>query len=97
METKSTTTKPKCAIAEILQHTCQLKTTHDGNPLIQCFPIPRILRICPGQPAVEITKLVNIDMKNGEIEMPQVSSLDLVKGRPWREIVRYETDQPVSE
>jgi hypothetical protein len=28
------------------------------------------LNRCPGRPAVEITKLVNIDEKTGEIEIP---------------------------
>ncbi|KDR68454.1 hypothetical protein GALMADRAFT_257187 [Galerina marginata CBS 339.88] len=91
--TTSTETKSECIIAEILQHTCQLKTARNGSQSIHCFPIPRILKICPGRPAVEITKFVNINHKNGEIELPSNLNLDTIKARPWKEVTRYDTEQ----
>ncbi|KAF8156712.1 hypothetical protein B0H34DRAFT_750515 [Crassisporium funariophilum] len=81
----------KCRIAEILQYSCELKTeSHSGRQISQCFPITRLFKMCPGLSAVEITKLVNIDMATGEVEIPANISQNSIRARPWKEIVRYE-------
>jgi hypothetical protein len=41
---------------------------------------------------VEITKLIKIDLKTGEIEMPDESSALLPKGKHWRDIRRYDLE-----
>jgi hypothetical protein len=41
---------------------------------------------------VEITKLVNIDEKTGEIDIPTIASETLPKAKPWRDVTRYNTD-----
>ncbi|KIM42127.1 hypothetical protein M413DRAFT_26942 [Hebeloma cylindrosporum] len=83
-----------CRIAEILQYTCVVKKSRVINmpPRTVCYPIPRILKLCPGRPAVEITKFVELDAKTGEVEIPAGFSADSVKGRPWREVIRYEEE-----
>ncbi|KIM85816.1 hypothetical protein PILCRDRAFT_5449 [Piloderma croceum F 1598] len=80
----------KCRIAEIVQYTCDSEKLSNGQ--IHCFPIPRIFRICPGRPAVEITKLVNIDEKTGEIKIPVIANETLPKAKPWRDVIRYDAD-----
>ncbi|KAF8952964.1 hypothetical protein BDZ97DRAFT_1680388 [Flammula alnicola] len=89
--------QPECRIAEILQYTCELTTSRKGAPTFQCFPILRILKICTGQPAVEITKFVNVNVTNGQIEIPPGFKSDSIKGRPWREVVRYDGPEEFDE
>ncbi|KAF9456870.1 hypothetical protein BDZ94DRAFT_1176770 [Collybia nuda] len=76
-----------CQIAEIVQYTCEI----ESNGGMNCFPIPRIFRLCSGRPAVEITRLVNIDMETGEVEVPADPSKIIVKGKAWRDVTRYDT------
>ncbi|CAA7257327.1 unnamed protein product [Cyclocybe aegerita] len=83
-------TKDECRIAEIVQHTCELRINRLGQRTLHCFPIPRLLKLCPGKPAVEITKLVHINVKNGEVEIPKDLSVDSLQAHPWREVVRYD-------
>ncbi|KZP28093.1 hypothetical protein FIBSPDRAFT_689460, partial [Athelia psychrophila] len=80
----------KCRIAEIVQYTCDLEKEGNGRQRVHCFPIPRIFRICPGRPAVEITKFVNINEHTGETEIPAAASESLPKAKPWRDVVRHE-------
>jgi len=82
----------KCRIAELVQYTCELEKLENGRSQVHCFPIPRIFRICSGRPAVEITKLVSIDEKTGEIEIPATASETLPKAKPWRDVTRYKPD-----
>jgi len=60
----------KCQIAEILQYACEIENASGGSPPeIHCYPIPRIFRLCPGRPAIEITRYVDTDPKTGELEI----------------------------
>ncbi|KAI0321413.1 hypothetical protein OF83DRAFT_311448 [Amylostereum chailletii] len=61
---------PKCRIAEIVQYSCEAQMDAYGRPQLNCFPFPRILRICEGRPAVEITRQVDIDVATGEVHIP---------------------------
>ncbi|EDR09727.1 uncharacterized protein LACBIDRAFT_319139 [Laccaria bicolor S238N-H82] len=78
-----------CRIAEIVQYTCGLETNGQGKPQLHCFPIPRLFRMCRGQPSVEITTLIKIDMDSGEVEIPPESSQLSIRGQTWRDITRY--------
>ncbi|KAG2034026.1 hypothetical protein BDR03DRAFT_641673 [Suillus americanus] len=78
-----------------VQYTCEPEELPGGEVRPRCFPIPRIFRICPDRPAVEITKLIKIDLKTGEIEMPDESSSLLPKGKHWRDIRRYDLEAEV--
>ncbi|KAF9566472.1 hypothetical protein CPC08DRAFT_628352 [Agrocybe pediades] len=72
MKDGSTTAKEpaKCSIFEILQYTCPPSSKSlDGKPLIRCYPLPRIFKMCPGHPAVEMTTFVDIS-KDGEVTIP---------------------------
>ncbi|KAF9475724.1 hypothetical protein BDN70DRAFT_883350 [Pholiota conissans] len=82
--------KSECRIAEIVQHTCHLAPNRRGEQIMQCFPILRIFRLCKGQPAVEITKFVNVDPKDGGIEIPAGFRTKAIQARPWREVIRYD-------
>ncbi|KAG2106862.1 hypothetical protein BD769DRAFT_140130 [Suillus cothurnatus] len=86
------TQRKKCRLLEIVQYTCEPEELSSGEVRPRCFPIPRIFRICPDRPAVEITKLIKIDLKTGEIEMPDESSALLPKGKHWRDIRRYDLE-----
>jgi len=83
--------KQGCSIAEILQYDCPIQTNEKGQLRYTCYPIPRIFRICQGRPAVEITKLVNIDMATGEVDVSNESSQKLPKVKPWRDVLRNAT------
>ncbi|KAF8198575.1 hypothetical protein BJ912DRAFT_845642 [Pholiota molesta] len=85
-----TTKKSECHIAEILQHTCIPESNSQGQEIMQCFPILRIFKLCKGQPAVEITRFINVDPTNGAIEIPAGFKTETVQGRSWREIERYD-------
>ncbi|ETW75871.1 hypothetical protein HETIRDRAFT_244204, partial [Heterobasidion irregulare TC 32-1] len=78
-----------CQIAEILQYSCDLQSGEDGRPQFHCFPVPRIFRICPGRPAIEITRTVKIDIATGEVNIPPESSQYLPKGKVWRDVDLY--------
>ncbi|KAI0070761.1 hypothetical protein K474DRAFT_1607774 [Panus rudis PR-1116 ss-1] len=78
----------ECRIAEILQYSCDEEEVTSGTPRFHCWPLIRIFRICPGRPAVELTRLVNVNSSTGAIELPSPSSQQLPKGKPWRDIKR---------
>ncbi|EPQ53445.1 hypothetical protein GLOTRDRAFT_78441 [Gloeophyllum trabeum ATCC 11539] len=80
----------KCRLAELVQYTCNIDTIDEGVPRLHCYPILRIFRMCPNRPAVEITKLVNFDPATGKVEIPPEASQVLPKGKPWRDVARYE-------
>ncbi|KAH7910348.1 hypothetical protein BJ138DRAFT_117082 [Hygrophoropsis aurantiaca] len=79
-------------LLEIVQYTCESEELPTGEVRPRCFPIPRIFRIYPGKPAVEVTKLLRIDLKTGEVELPDEFSEVLPKGKCWRDISRYNID-----
>ncbi|KZT68895.1 hypothetical protein DAEQUDRAFT_305463 [Daedalea quercina L-15889] len=79
----------KCRLAEIVQYTCDIEVGERGEPHVHCWPMPRIFRICPGRPAVELTRFVQMDMSTGEVHLPPEASQQLPKGKPWRDIIRY--------
>ncbi|THH29239.1 hypothetical protein EUX98_g4938 [Antrodiella citrinella] len=81
--------KPKCRLAEIIQYSCKEEYDADGVPTPRCWPVPRIFRLCPGRPAVEVTRYVNVDMKTGEIDIPSTLNHQLPKAKPWRDVKRY--------
>ncbi|KNZ76937.1 hypothetical protein J132_10884 [Termitomyces sp. J132] len=89
-----------CRIAEIVQFSC--RQHHKGN---DCYPIPRFFRICPGRPAVEITKFVDFNEATGLVQVPTSSRYLIfacvlnsthllsrnipVHAKPWRDIIRH--------
>ncbi|KAF8526548.1 hypothetical protein BU17DRAFT_40413 [Hysterangium stoloniferum] len=76
----------ECRLYELEQFICDYdETLNEGR--VKCYPIPRIFRLCPGRPAVEITALVEIDAKTGELTVPERLSEKLPRGKPWREII----------
>ncbi|KAH9477875.1 hypothetical protein JR316_0010107 [Psilocybe cubensis] len=52
------------------------------------FRSSQFLSSCPGQPAVELTKFINIDMKSGEIDIPPNLSASSAKARAWKDVIR---------
>ncbi|KXN84117.1 hypothetical protein AN958_00442 [Leucoagaricus sp. SymC.cos] len=68
-----------CRIAEIVQYSCNVERDANGNPQTHCFPIPRIFKLCRGRPAVEITKLVDIDLATGEVIIPPDASRSVLQ------------------
>ncbi|PCH44964.1 hypothetical protein WOLCODRAFT_77530 [Wolfiporia cocos MD-104 SS10] len=82
----------KCRLAEIVQYRCDAEQTQRGEPQFHCWPIPRIFRICPGRPAVEMTRFIDVDMSTGEISIPPESSQTLPKGKPWRDVMRNDEE-----
>ncbi|TFK28580.1 hypothetical protein FA15DRAFT_633874 [Coprinopsis marcescibilis] len=77
-----------CRLAEIVQYICgELEPGRSGKPRLECTPIPRIFRICRNKPAIEVTRIVNLDPKTGEVEFPP--SVDSICGKDWSRIVKY--------
>ncbi|KAI0732614.1 hypothetical protein C8Q72DRAFT_773958 [Fomitopsis betulina] len=83
-------TRSKCRLAEIVQYKCDCDIGEQGEPQLHCWPIPRIFRICAGRSAVELTRIVQVDMNTGEVSLPREASQQLPKGKPWRDVIRYE-------
>ncbi|KAJ6486787.1 hypothetical protein C8R45DRAFT_995871 [Mycena sanguinolenta] len=79
-----------CRIVEIPQFTCVPK--YDGGLVVHCVPIPRLFRICPNRPAVEVTRVLNIDLSTGEVEIPQALEQKLPKGKAWTDVTTYNTN-----
>ncbi|KAJ7236244.1 hypothetical protein C8J57DRAFT_138597 [Mycena rebaudengoi] len=80
----------KCRIAEITQYSCVLKRNRLGRPVTHCVPIPRLFWICANQPAVEVTRVVNIDLNTGFINMPNTMASKLPSGKEWRDVATYD-------
>ncbi|PFH50501.1 hypothetical protein AMATHDRAFT_144894, partial [Amanita thiersii Skay4041] len=80
--------RERCRIAEIVQYVCNME---GGTPTseVVCFPVPRLFRLCPGQPAVEVTTLADINMATGEVEFSTESKQYRIKGKSWQQINRY--------
>ncbi|KAF8067633.1 hypothetical protein FPV67DRAFT_1143050 [Lyophyllum atratum] len=70
MSSAETPMPGKCRISEILQYSCDVDTSGPAplNPIKLFFSIVHYR--CPGRPTVEITKLVNVNMITGEVEVP---------------------------
>ncbi|KIK94201.1 hypothetical protein PAXRUDRAFT_828227 [Paxillus rubicundulus Ve08.2h10] len=78
----------KCKLLEIVQYSCEPEKLPSGEIRPHCFPVPRIFRVCPNQPVVEITTYAMIDLKTGEIEMPHENS-PLPIGKRWQDVRSY--------
>jgi len=72
----------RCRIAEVLQYDCTVKEGEKGPT---CFPFPRVFRLCPGKPVVEITAFVDVDMNTGEVTVPDNVGDIWPKTRPFRD------------
>ncbi|KAF8601586.1 hypothetical protein BDV93DRAFT_524763 [Ceratobasidium sp. AG-I] len=78
-------TPTKCRIAEIEQFKCAPVVDLDGHTRMHCIPVPRIFRICPGRPAVEITTLVNVNLETGDVEITPETMNTMPKTSAWRD------------
>ncbi|KAN0086084.1 hypothetical protein V8E55_007218 [Tylopilus felleus] len=87
-EDRSLEPHSKCQLLEIVQYSCEPGKVSSGEIRTHCFPFSRIFQICPHRPVVEITKSIRIDVKTGEIEIPEGPS-SLPKGKPWRDVHLY--------
>ncbi|KAI0264725.1 hypothetical protein BC834DRAFT_813069, partial [Gloeopeniophorella convolvens] len=77
-----------CRVAEILQFSCPIETSGNGAQRFHCFPLPRLFKLCPGQPAVEITRTVKIDASTGEVDIPEDADQQLPKAKLWKDVAR---------
>ncbi|KAJ7151074.1 hypothetical protein C8R46DRAFT_1123177 [Mycena filopes] len=77
-----------CRIAEITQYSCEPTKDRFGRVVVHCVPIPRLFRICPNRPAVEVTRSLNIDLATGFVEMPRALGENLPRGKPWRDVIK---------
>ncbi|KAI0797225.1 hypothetical protein BC629DRAFT_1286002 [Irpex lacteus] len=84
--------KPKCRLAEIVQFDCDQETDSSGTPRFHCWPVPRIFRLCPGRPAIEITRYVDTHEGTGAVKLSSEASQILPKGKPWRDVRRYDNE-----
>ncbi|KAJ7637054.1 hypothetical protein FB45DRAFT_908098 [Roridomyces roridus] len=84
-----TTQETKCRFAEIIQYNCVPRTNRQGHPTtVYCVPIPRLFRLCPDRPAVEVTRLLDVDLTTGYIEIPRTLEQNLPRGKPWHEVTK---------
>ncbi|KAJ7749312.1 hypothetical protein DFH07DRAFT_557515 [Mycena maculata] len=81
----------ECRIAEIMQYSCVPKKNARGVHVVHCVPVPRLFRICPDRPAVEVTRVLNIDIDTGYVEMPKALGQKLPNGKAWRDVIRHDT------
>ncbi|GAW03990.1 hypothetical protein LENED_005750 [Lentinula edodes] len=78
----------KCQMVEIIQYSCELERSQTEGPVVRCFPWSRLFRICPGLPAVEMTKFLNVD-EGGVVELP--ADINPPSGKPWNRVVRHDS------
>ncbi|KAI0777282.1 hypothetical protein BD413DRAFT_467936 [Trametes elegans] len=83
--------RDKCRLAELVQYKCEPEQL-SGTLRWHCLPIVRIFRICQNRPAVELTRYVDINVETGAVQVPAQSSKVMPKGKPWRDVVRYEDE-----
>ncbi|KAJ6571859.1 hypothetical protein B0H19DRAFT_1131601 [Mycena capillaripes] len=81
----------KCRIAEIMQYSCNPKKNRLGRYEVHCVPIPRLFRICPDRPAVEVTRVLNVDLTTGHVKLPQTLGEKLPKGKLWHDVDKHDT------
>ncbi|KAF8271852.1 hypothetical protein EI94DRAFT_1567600 [Lactarius quietus] len=81
---------PGCQIAEILQFSCQIQINDYGRQQFHCFPVPRIFRLCQGEPAIEITRVVNTDPSTGKVHIIGDAVQNLPKAKTWKDVVRQQ-------
>ncbi|KAI6029386.1 hypothetical protein BKA83DRAFT_504017, partial [Pisolithus microcarpus] len=82
----------KCYFFEIVQFCCEMQENQQGGVTPHCFPTPSSIQkvlllvalMCPDHPAVEITKITQINMQTGEIVVPDGNILP--RGKPWHEV-----------
>ncbi|KAJ7871349.1 hypothetical protein B0H13DRAFT_2060633 [Mycena leptocephala] len=86
----SADSESKCRIAEITQFSCEPKKNQWGRPEVHCVPIPRLFRICPDRPAVEVTRVLNVDLTTGHVKVPQTLGEKLPSGKAWRDVVGHD-------
>ncbi|KAJ7138511.1 hypothetical protein C8R43DRAFT_893374 [Mycena crocata] len=88
---RSAEPETKCRIAEITQYSCVPKKNRLGRSFVHCVPIPRLFRICPDRPMVEVTRVLNIDLTTGYVQMPKSLEEKLPTGKAWRDVVRHDS------
>ncbi|TEB23603.1 hypothetical protein FA13DRAFT_1639690, partial [Coprinellus micaceus] len=78
-----------CRLAEILQYMCSLESDkRSGKRQLVCTQVPRIFQLCPGRPAVEVTRVANIDLNTGEVGV-SAENVSQIKAKDWIDVVRY--------
>ncbi|KAI5986904.1 hypothetical protein EDD15DRAFT_2146841, partial [Pisolithus albus] len=53
-----------------VQFCCEMQENQHGGVTPHCYPTPRLFKKCPDHPAVEITKITQINMQTGEVVVP---------------------------
>ncbi|KAF5340352.1 hypothetical protein D9611_007924 [Ephemerocybe angulata] len=82
-----------CRLAEILQYMCSLEQGKlSGKRRLFCTQVPRIFQLCPGRPAVEVTRVANINLVTGEVDVPPQAS-QIIKAKDWSSVIRYPYDE----
>ncbi|KAH9040521.1 hypothetical protein EDB84DRAFT_1267445 [Lactarius hengduanensis] len=84
----STGVSPGCQIAELLQFSCQIQLSDRGHQQFHCFPIPRLFRLCQGEPAIEITRVASTDPSTGKVNITGDVVQQLPKAKKWKDVVR---------
>ncbi|KAF8709754.1 hypothetical protein AX14_013482 [Amanita brunnescens Koide BX004] len=84
------TDQGRCRIAEVVQYMCDMQKASSSSEIV-CVPFPRLFRLCPGQPATEITTIANINLETGEVELPTNANIrSKIKGKEWKKVTRHE-------
>ncbi|KAF8316636.1 hypothetical protein DL93DRAFT_2134979 [Clavulina sp. PMI_390] len=74
-----------CQLIELMQYDC---TRPDQNGKTVCFPLPHIFRICPNQPATELTAFTEVDSETGALTVSPEYRDIIPKTKPWRDVMR---------
>ncbi|KAJ3503441.1 hypothetical protein NMY22_g18250 [Coprinellus aureogranulatus] len=83
----------ECRLAEILQYMCNLEFDKKSRKQqLVCTQVPRIFRLCPGRPAVEVTRVADINMATGEVTVSE-ANLAQIKAKDWINVERYTTTE----
>ncbi|KAJ6590496.1 hypothetical protein DFH09DRAFT_206399 [Mycena vulgaris] len=61
------------------------------NPICLSLPAFVCSLRCPEKPAVEVTRVVNIDLSTGYVKIPKSLGQILPNGKVWRDVVKFET------
>jgi len=74
-----------CVLQELTMFECDRELAEKAG-IIKCYPIPRVFRVCPERPAIEVTSLAKFDEDTGKASLPEDHLDNLPQGRSWKEI-----------
>ncbi|CAG7847161.1 SubName: Full=Uncharacterized protein {ECO:0000313/EMBL:CCA66734.1} [Serendipita indica DSM 11827] len=85
--------RPGCVLEQLTMFDCD-RDILARTGIVKCYPIPRVFRVCPNRPAVEVTALLEYKDASGEPTLPPDYLKRLPKGYSWDQITSEGVRKP---